>query len=464
MYNSKSNSNYKLIFILSALLIIFPLRELLSQSDSVNQIKYNNYRKRLQYFVKPGTNRGESQIAGIRNRFDMGADDLNFGQHSIYFGYYIGMLATEYKLYSFSDTIKAKTSQNELKLALLQFIEYLDKSENFLFNKKENSFDGFFIRENVPCNFLENDSISEYFNQNLNPENKIKFENGVFSFENLNAGQPAWVNKISECDSIPQVFSQDEAIGLLLGLALVYKCLPDTSFEKKISKDIAIKVITYIRNSSKIYGSFLSPRWFIFKPDGTRLKTSQGGLSWFYAHGFMRTAYFFDKDYDNILKKITRYPQELFFQFGQFVASPNPDNTTMITTLAAMGDSWRATIPIIGLFFKINTTYFGIKSKTKKQDWETFYALYWAFLHDKTYKIKPLIEKTKEQLNNAPFGGTYNYGKNNCPYNTGWASSYKWHHKKNTQNGINEGILGNYNGLDYMLLFNLYRLATSNMQ
>jgi len=450
------------LFMYKIFIVVFLLSyynsSLLSQNDSINQIKYLKYRERLKYFVKPGTNRGESHIAGIRNRFDMGANDLNFGQHSIYFGYYIGMLATEYKLLIDKNINKAKLTQNELKLALMQYINYLDKTENSLYKKIENSFDGFFVRENVPCDFLVNDSTFEYFNTNLKPANKLKFENSTYSFENLNPGEPAWVNKVSECDSIPQVFSQDEAIGLLLGLALVYKCLPDTSIENNLSKEIAIKVITYIRNSSRKYGGFFTPRWLIYKPDGKRLKTSQGGLSWFYAHGFMRTANYFDKDYDNLFKKISRYPQELFFQFGQYIAGSNPDNTTMITTLAAISNSWRSTIPIIGLIFKINTTYFGIKSKTKSQDWETFYGLYWAYLHNKSPKVNELLEKTQNQLNSAPFYGTYNYGKNNCPYNTGWASSYKWHHKKNTQNGVNEGILGNYNGLDYMLLYNLYNL------
>lgn len=457
MFNLIYTFNCKKLIAFTVLILL--LNNSFSQTDSTNEFKYYKYRERLKYFVKPGTSRGESHIAGIRNRFDMGADDLNFGQHSIYLGYYIGMLATEYKLLFDKNNSAALHTQQELKFALLQFVDFLDKTESSLFSEKENSFDGFFVRENVPCNLLTNDSIRNYFNYNLQPNNKLKFENGAFSFDNLNPGEPAWVNKISECDSIPQIFSQDEAIGLLLGLALVNKCLPDNSAEYHLAKEIALKIITYIRNSSRIYGSFITPRWLIYKPDGTRLKTSQGGLSWFYAHGFMRSATYFDKDYDNLIKKITRYPQELFFQFGQFIPGPNPDNTTMITTLAAIGDSWRATIPIIGLIFKINTTYFGIKSKTKYQDWETFYGLYWAFLHNKTDKVKNLLSKTKEQLNKAPFDGTYNYGKNNCPYNTGWASSYKWHHKKDTQNGLNEGILGNYNGLDYMLLYNLYNLV-----
>ncbi len=429
---------------------------LLSQNDSLNKAKYWHYRDRLNYFVLPGIARGESQIAGIRNRFDYGADDLNFGQHGIYFGYYISMLATEFKLLKDSKDERANETQHELNLALYQYINYLDKVESFVFKNLKDSFDGFFVRESVPCDFLENNERKKFFNNNLQPNDL--WDNNKKTFGNLPAGHPGWVNKISECDSIPKAMSQDEAIGLLYGLALVYKCMPEGSLSKDMSKAIAINLIDYIRNSSRIYGKTLSLRWNIFRPNGEKLKAYEGGLAWFYAHGFMKTAQFFKPDYDNLGKKITRYPQELFFQMGQFFPNPNADNTTMITTMAVIGDSWRATIPVIGLIFKMNTTYFGIKAKTRKQDWDTFYVLSWEVLHDKHKNKKDRINKTIEQLNSAPYEGPFNYYNKNQNGN-GWSSSYKWHHKKATQMGETNGIGGNYNGLDYMLLYNLYQIV-----
>lgn len=38
-----------------------------AQSDNENMLKYWHYRNRLQYFVIPGTNRGESEIISERN-------------------------------------------------------------------------------------------------------------------------------------------------------------------------------------------------------------------------------------------------------------------------------------------------------------------------------------------------------------------------------------------------------------
>ncbi len=426
-----------------------------AQNDSLNMKKYWHYRQRLNYFVMPGELRGESQVAGIRNRFDYGANDLNFGQHAIYFGYYIGMLATEFKLLSDAEDTRAKQTQYELNLALKQYVTYLDKMESIVFENVKDSFDGFFVRESVPCGFLNNKSRKTYFNKGLRPADNWDYAKKS-SFGNLPKGHPGYVSTVSECDTIPKAFSQDETIGLLYGLALVYRCLPDSSYEKMLSQEIATNMINYIRNSSRMYGRCMSMRWSVFRPNGDKLKASEGGLAWFYAHGFMRAAHYFDPKFDNLWKKITRYPQELFFQFGQFIPSPNPDNTTMITTLAVIGDSWRAVVPVVGLIFKMNTSYFGIRAKTKKQDWDTFYALSWNVLHKKNKKMEYRLERALNQLNTAPYEGPYNYGINNNPKGTGWSSSYKWHHKKSTQKGETSGIGGNYNGLDYMLLHNLY--------
>ncbi|MFZ4401516.1 MAG: hypothetical protein ACOYO1_15895 [Bacteroidales bacterium] len=442
------------------LLIFFSSSLSYAQNDSLNLQKYWHYRERLNYFVISGSLKGESQVAGIRNRFDYGADDLNFGQHSIYFGYYIGMLATEYKLLNDAGNNKALQTKHELKLALNQYVNFLDKTECLVFKNMKDCFDGFFVRECVSCDFLDYENRRIYFNQNLKPSDKWNPEKN--SFGNLAKGHPGFVTKISECDSIPKAFSQDEAIGLLFGLAIVYRCMPDSSEEKSLSKEIALNIVNYIRNSSRIYGHTMSMRWNVFKPNGKKLKASEGGLAWFYAHGFMRAANFFDPESDNLWKKITRYPQELFFQFGQFFPNPNADNTTMITTLAVVGDSWRAVIPVIGLICRMNTTYFGIKAKTKKQDWDSFYALSWNMIHNKNKKMEDRVKKAFLQLNEAPYDGPYNYGYENNPKGSGWSSSYKWHHKKKTQNGEAIGIEGNYNGLDYMLLHNIYCIVKAS--
>lgn len=427
-----------------------------AQNDSLNALKYEHYRQRLVYFVKPGFEQGNSQIAGIRNRWDYGYSDLNFGQHGIYMGYYLAMLASEYKVLMLEEkSAMARKTQIEIKQALYQYINYLDKSHSRTIVQKD-SFDGFFVRENVPCNFLYQKNNFEYFNQGLTHNDRINLQTGRFG--NLPPGHPGWVDQISECDSIPNVMSQDEVIGVLMGLAMVYKCLPENSEEHLIAKEIALKMIQYVRNSSRKHGHALSMRWRIFSPKGQKLRLSQGGVAWFFAQGFVKSARFFGDTTDNFLRKLSRYPQDLFFQFGQFMPSPNPDNIHMMTTLAAIGDVWRVPIPVVGCILKIPATRFGINRKTSTHDWEGFYQLYYNQLHDRTLRKKSILKLIETQLNQAPMEGPYNYGHGFNPKGSGWSASYKFHLKKSIQQGEKDGIPGNYNGVDYLLYYNLYKL------
>jgi hypothetical protein len=64
---------------------------------STNQAKYWHYRARLiNHFLVIGPNQGESLPAGIRNQTNSSIAD--WGDGPVYLGYYIGVLATEYRL------------------------------------------------------------------------------------------------------------------------------------------------------------------------------------------------------------------------------------------------------------------------------------------------------------------------------------------------------------------------------
>lgn len=71
-------------------------------SGDNNLDRYWFYRERLKYFVKVGVNEEESCISSFRNRSVGPNGDLNqelhFGDQTIFLNWYIGVLATEYKL------------------------------------------------------------------------------------------------------------------------------------------------------------------------------------------------------------------------------------------------------------------------------------------------------------------------------------------------------------------------------
>ncbi len=88
----------KLILIIFLFINYF---NIFSQNDNENMLKYWHYRNRLQYFVVPGTKIGESEIISERNRIvdvTVPYNSSTVGQHGVYFGYYLSMLATEYNL------------------------------------------------------------------------------------------------------------------------------------------------------------------------------------------------------------------------------------------------------------------------------------------------------------------------------------------------------------------------------
>jgi len=77
-----------------------------SQTNEENIEKYWNYKNRLKYYVNPVSantvnNPGEGLIMTARNCYAYVPPDpllASYGQQNITLGYYIGVLATEYKL------------------------------------------------------------------------------------------------------------------------------------------------------------------------------------------------------------------------------------------------------------------------------------------------------------------------------------------------------------------------------
>jgi hypothetical protein len=80
-----------------------------------------------------------------------------------------------------------------------------------------------------------------------------------------------------------------------------------------------------------------------------------------------------------------------------------------------------------------------------------------------------LLQKTLDQLNNGPCEGTYSYasrydhsgnltGTGGVHSGGGWGSSYKWCKEQVYQDG-GDWWLANFNGLDFMILYNLYHIV-----
>lgn len=151
--------NIKLIFLKITIYIIFILISSKCYSQIYSDfIKYWHYRDRLKYFVIPGEKQGESQICCVRNRIysEIGDNPKNvdYGQHGKYTGLYISVLATEYYLLNKNGQYADEANtHDELYKALYAVKKYWDE-EAEIYWEQSPAFNGFFIRGNVPCDFL----------------------------------------------------------------------------------------------------------------------------------------------------------------------------------------------------------------------------------------------------------------------------------------------------------------------
>lgn len=470
------NSIIKAIVIV--ITIAFVNTNIYSQDEVSNLKKYWFYRDRLKYFVYPGTERGESIVATKRNgssEYIVGSDPWDYLQITenplITMGYYIGTLATEYKLLSANHQNTERTL-NELTLAL-QAIVRLDNCETLpRYGEPVAKYDGFLTRDDMPVDFLSNPVHSQYLNKNLDDAPwAIDYDFDKPHFVRNVACQDKRGDDLSHAS-----MSQDEIIGLFIGLGLTSKLLMGT-YCGNLAKDLIDKIITYCRNRD--VGMF--DRWQIRKPDGNYLSADVGGNLEWGAYGFAKAAseltgnplsrYYNIVGYGDIYEGIQGIDAWQVMQYQALIqVGENGMRTARFcATLAALGDSW------------LNTTHttdntpeivYGICSIN---DWEEFYLLLWKVIHGKDFNSVLFSDysiqiKAYNSLNKAPASGPYCYERPDLTYDMsnygGWASCLKYNRSTGQQVGISfddQGHLNNekgvFTGLDYMLLFNLYRLS-----
>jgi hypothetical protein len=445
-----------------------------------NLARYWKYRERFdKYFIYKGFQNGEGHVVCIRNRVNPRNSreilpNLGFGQHGVHFGYYLGMLSTEYLLLKiYHQPQKATQTLEELRLALTAYTEQMDKCENQW--NRENIADGFFIRENVPPDFLS-DTLPYglmhqlHFNQGLTRENV--WDTAANTIAGLPKGHPGWVETvdISPPNNKPPM-SQDEAYGVMMGLALVVRCVPELKTE---AQDLFEKIALHIINKNPNYHCS-AMGYYIYKPDCQRVSESTGGNTGTLGYGIaVAAAAVTEKEIDYFLnaynhqkgkseknkkffdRLITKGNMKLLWNMASKGVPGNQEwNRSMVSTLAAMGDGW---YPRTDKGIANNALH--KKGKTSSHDWRSFYLTLWRFLFNQqgVESERKLIES---ELASAPWEGPYNFvnAKDTSNHATGgWAHEYRYRATFSEQYQ-GTGHKGVFNGLDYMLMYNLYQLV-----
>jgi hypothetical protein len=467
-------SNIHTLQLCGFIILSFFANTITAQTEQENLDKYRHYRERFnQYFMYVGDKPGESLVVCTRNR-NM-TSQLCFGQHGVHFGYYLGMLATEYQLLVRNKQANAATSTlEELTFALLAYKEQMDKCEQYW--GKEPCLDGFFIRENVPLDYLDTNITTGknhfiHLNQGLTKENIFNSDSGVM--EGLQNGQPAYVNGLYDVHQKKDPMSQDEAYGVMMGLSLVVKCVPELSQEAKQLFELISLHLIGKNDCQNCHGN----GYEIKKPDCNSVSESTGGVTAFFGYGIAAAAskvtgkdieyfyntfdgekfsYMFQNYFQTGKIKYTIGDNNMYMLWkicGNGIPGSQEWNRSMASTLAAIGDSWgKRTDKSL-----MKNCYW--KKGSKPHDWRTFYLSLWRFLHDKepNNKEKQLI---KQELDAAPYEGPYNFKTNTHPTNFapgGWAYVYRYRATL-TEQYEGSWYQGIFNGLDYMLMYNLYQL------
>lgn len=454
--------------------IAFNFSNLIAQNEQINLEKYKFYRQRFnQYFIVVGKHPGESFVIGNRNRY-MGSK-ICFGQQGVIWGYYLGVLSTEYALLmQQKDTLNAQKTLFEIDAAINTYCNQMDKFEHIY--GIEDKLDGCFIRENVPLSFLKDTnsqgiSHQKILNQNLDSSHIFLTDSGYF--RGLPKGMPAYIDGLFQVYAQKEMMSQDEAYGIMMGFALLAKCVPE---RQEIAKHL-FEIITLHIIGKNQQNRCSNDGYIIKGPTCEIISESTGGNTSFFAYGIAAAAAavteksidnfinkFSSKDYANSLKQYSkngkfRIPigiNNMYYIWkicGNGIPGNQEWNRSMACTLGAIGDSWGK-----------NTEKHIIKNcywtkGSKQHDWRTFYVSLWRFLHDKIGNDNER-QAINAELNTAPQYGPYNYKSATFPDNFskgGWAYTYRYRATFSEQfEGSN--LTGNFSGLDYMLMYNLYQL------
>ncbi|MBN2730364.1 MAG: hypothetical protein JXR53_14155 [Bacteroidales bacterium] len=460
--------------------------------------KYFRYRNRLQYFIVFGRGQGHGLLSTLRNRdtwfnqdgIENSGDEfsthpsITFGQSFTRSGYLLGALVLEYKLWLEADIPElAETTLKQINDIIAAF-NRCDMCESGPPWFMKDTLDGFFIREDMPP--VLSDTMFSVLNKGLNGEQFLSDR-----IKNKEYGFPARIYQYQvEClakynsessfyflhrfpgDPDAKSFtlrdshfkhyyqeqkftSQDEAIGALVGLSLCVHLIDDSS-TKAEAAHCALRMLNYLSGYQQVGETkWWRPRF----PDGTLLGNNNGGD----VRAFAFPLKFIGEDIIESCNLQGQYPgienapyYPSYFE-GAEISSYSNFGEKKYRILRFMTSQCLTLSGESRIFRNPVSELSGI---SKKYNWDTFYLLLYAALHNmpenalsKYYDYDKLLY----QLSSAPENGTYNYLFGNVKSPAEWSAEFKWSSSLGAQNENNNErwSLGNYSGVDFIILHNL---------
>jgi len=409
--------------------IILPLsQQLFSQGHTANLDKYWKYRERLtSQFLVVGDEPGMSIPAGRRDTL---SQTLLFGDATIWLGWYCGALALEYHLlthpqyqgYDNGNSNAVDSTLNELYYALNSLKRLDERAESAFPAPCDSSSirNGFFIRDDVP-----------------------------FDFFNHFPGIGSIVSDYTQPDVYAKEMSQDQAYHVLTGLALIKKFIPESVQVNGMTlHEEAVNQAILITEWMSRY------RWMIKNPScfvsGVPKNVARGADARFYSPGTNAMVKFIS---DNAVSYDTSIDSINYVIWATLSSPTNPaysniDNLHMAMTIAAVGKGWGT------------NTLTALMELASPNRWAVYPMLYVA-LHEDTSApgfaaFRDTLNRWSEMMMDlAPPQGPYTDYPDTVSH--GYAVINRFMRDWALQHIGNSWTQGSqFNGLDYMMLHNLY--------
>ena len=493
-----------------------------SQTPEFNLQKYWFYRERFKnFFVSIGTEPGQSLAVSMMtegeecspnlvnpNSTPITGNTFRLDDLPVHQGWYIGVLATEYALLK-----QHNRNTDDVKHELFCALYALNRLDLAGEKVGDQALNGFMIREDFPVDFFalhpeiqapDDEIIQEKWNVNR-CTNHGGFSNECF--HKLSDPEAPYFGTYNE-----MALSMDHYARILMGLALVTKFVDLNALDYKLTEDgliinefqdgenflrfeaqkIADRIVSYFKDhkwillfpgselsnslaeqnipyssmeqnclfGTNIWGSLFGNEpcrncaWSsIVAGDGSLIQgvvVPRGANATHFSFGFNRAGgaiksnfnkFTFDyANYNDIISTSASVAWNGLSDLHAITEPKKAGNRAYISILAAIGDSWIPTLDLLN-FIDQNSYKWGV------------YSMLNAALWDKDFE--PNYDYSLERMNTAPCKGP------DRSYYTQWNDNNAFDVDSYNTSPTESGEV-KCNGLDYMLLHNLYLLTHPN--
>ncbi len=356
-----------------------------------------------------------------------GYGKLRWVDATIHMGHYMAVLALEYHMLRMAGDNTERT-EKELYY-VLKAIERLDYVAYTYVNRAP-QLDGFFIRDDVHRDFYMNE------------------ETGTYRFLNFTGGAYHCIQSSAACGdekTFDKGFfvSQDQIISLFFGFRFVRHFAADARYPGQsrtvgqIVADQTHRIMQMLRRGN----------WRITGPEGKRIPNVWGGDVRAFSYPLAESAHritegYYMANYHNRLSRTVG--RNLFRGFDWAFGLQAARNRAMSYELVSSYGGW---------------TLDRITRRAAESD-QIMYALAYAALQDLPPPESIDRSMIESMIRQAPFEGPC-YGSPNCNAPEGWRSAHRWIHPTH-KDGNPYGLRLEWNGLDFMLLYNLYHYLYSD--